>query len=288
MSSAEAPASLCDADQLPLTELVALAATTADHPDGAILRVTGDPPEVASWGLLGQHPLSQLLGLTAPVGWRALGVHCTGRAHQLADHDPPTDYTFRRTDPVPITFTFLVDRSGNAATVAISERGWHWLDGPEGLLGDACRRALGLATAPPPISTTELWLDLWLHVVVGVASSPERPEPLTWADVAGLHPIAGGCYDPDRHHVVALAELTQVLAQVWSWPKLRGEPDILTLGEPPPSAAIRAWMDDGMFARWLLTQLPDRAWLERELRLWVPAPIIACIDEVLAYAGVER
>jgi len=40
--------------------------------------------------------------------------------------------------------------------------------------------------------------------------------------------------------------------------------------------------------RWLLTQLPDRAWLERELRLWVPAPIIACIDEVLAYAGVER
>jgi hypothetical protein len=288
MSSAEAPASLCDTDQLPLTELVAVAATTADHCDGAILRVTGDPPALGSWGLLGQHPLSQLLGLTAPAAWRALGVRCTGRAHHLTDQDPPTDYTFRRTDPVPISFTFLLDRGGHAAALATSECGWQWLDGPEGLVGDACRRALGLATAPPPISATDLWLDLWLHVVVSVASAPDRPEPLTWDTVAALHPAIGGRYDAGRHHAVALAELTQVLGQMWSWSELRHHPDIVALAEPPPSPAIRSWMDDGMFARWLLTQLPDRAWLERELRLWVAAPIVACIDEVLTYAEVTR
>jgi hypothetical protein len=255
--------------------LVALATAAhdqlADDPRGALLRVHETAPvaECLGWkSLEGVHPVDALLGFVAPDDWRAIGVCTTGRAHSP-----------RGTEAV--TLTLLVDRAGGTASVLQRGGALEVLPGrPDGMVADACRRALGLPTAPPPGSSLVLWTLTWLDRVVAKAHDrlPGQPGP-SWAAMARLHPASSGPGDP-----VALALDAAALAEAWPWGRLRAEPALADLPGSPPSASLAQWMDDGMWARWLIRELPPAAELLEATRALLPAVMADAVDLVVAAA----
>lgn len=242
---------------------VADAEVTAAAVDGAVLWVStlAAVHETPSWlPLDGAHPLDVLLGFRAPPHWRALGVSCSGRSYALDG----TDRAGRSEPapvggPEPVQMTVMVDRDGG--TAGVLRRGDHvspMADGPQGAVADACRRALGVATAPAPASTLGLWTLAWLDRVVDAAARQGVDDRFrSWSAVARLHaaadPVApdGGAPSP-----AALAVAAAALAEAWPWARLRAEPGVADVPGLPASAELAAWMDDGMWARWLLAQLP--------------------------------
>lgn len=250
-----------------------LAATSG----GAVLRA-GEPlsaPGSLAWfPLAGAHPLDVLLGLDAPRHWAALGVACTGRAHTASDR------------PEPVTVTILLDRAGAAAGVL--RRGGtasDMPDRPEGVVADACRRALGLPTAPPPASTRGLWTLLWLdRVVDAAAGGGPRARPTTWPALARLHPAAGPHGDPTGAalHPVALVAAAGALDAAWPWHRLRADPGAVPLpGAGPAPPGLAAWMDDGMWARWLLSHLPAADDLLSAVRALLPPALAQTVAGVV-------
>jgi hypothetical protein len=229
--------------------------------DGAIIHLSALAPEgqgLTWFPLEGSHPLDLLLGFLAPPHWRALGVSCQGDAHLLGAGQPAAPAP--RTQPHRATVTVLLDRSGGSAGLLRRGPAATTLPGPpQGEIADACRRALGLATAPPPATTLDLLTLTWLDRVVDLAGRAETASRLrTWAAVARLHPAAAA----EGHRAaatvspVALAASAATLADAWPWARLRAHPSALALPGRLPSAAEAAWMDDGMWARWLLSRLP--------------------------------
>ena len=54
----------------------------------------------------------------------------------------------------------------------------------------------------------------------------------------------------------ALVAGARALAAAWSWSRLRDEPDAFDLPGGLRTSSLAGWMDDGMWARWLLGSLP--------------------------------
>ena len=237
----------------------ALAPTTSD---AAILRVANlgaDGPDDLAWFPLdGGHPLDVLLGFVAPEHWVALGVSTPGEAHPVGDDGR----VVRSTDPSPIRVTVLFDRSGRAAGRLRQGGDVAAMPGsPEGVVADACRRCLGLATGPPPATTALLWTLCWLDRLVDAAGrAAASPRLASWAEVARLHPAASSP-PPGPHADVgpepgALAAATVLLAEAWPWSRLRADPSLIDVPGPLPEPHVIRWMDDGMWARWLLSTFP--------------------------------
>jgi hypothetical protein len=192
-------------------------------------------------------PVAGLLGVVAPGRVRAVGFVAGCRA-RLLDHDVP---------PVRGGFVHVVDREGLSVTHTVDADGCPYAVGPTravqvGRVPDACRRALGLATAPPPPDTVALVVDAWLDRVVRAA---RHRTDLTWADVVALHPSDAVPCTPAE-----LAHRTVQVGDELSWSAVRqayadgrvrhdGSTDEGT--GTGIDAATAAWMDDGMFARWL-------------------------------------
>jgi len=253
---------------------------------GAILRVSALAPatEAFTWlPLDGAHPLDLLLGFRAPPHWQALGVSCSGRAHRLDDEG-------RRRSPHAegdeVRVTVLVDRAG--AAVSLMRRGDEVtpLPGrPDGAVADACRRALALPTAPPPASTSGLWTASWLDRVVEVAGAcGDSPGAglRSWAAVAALHPAAGPAASEGP---AALAADAHALAEAWPWSRLRDDPVVADVCGAAPPADLAAWMDDGMWARWLLSHLPATDDLLAAVRALLPARLSDGVHQVVAAGG---
>jgi hypothetical protein len=237
----------------------ALAPTTSD---GAILRVAtlgADGPDDLAWFPLdGGHPLDVLLGFVAPDHWMALGVSTPGHAHPVGDDGR----VVRSADPSPIRVTVLFDRSGRAAGRLRQGGEVAALPGsPEGVVADACRRCLGLATGPPPATTALLWTLTWLDRLVDAAGgATTSPRPASWAEVARLHPAASTPPPGPEADVGpepgALAAATVALAEAWPWSRLRADPSLVDVPGALPEPHVIRWMDDGMWARWLLSTFP--------------------------------
>ena len=238
----------------------------AKAPASALLRVSAPdahPPGELTWFPIDPvHPLDLLLGFVAPAHWSALGVSSCGLQHQLGDDGRAV----RGADPPRVRITVLLDRSGRGAGLLRRGAGLTALPGPpEGTVADACRRALGLATAPPPHTTVGLWTRCWLDRVVdalaGSGGAGGGAGPPTWRDITRLHPASSAAStlrsgvgrrpDPD-----ALADATRALADAWPWARLRADPAVVDVPGPLPDARVAAWMDDGMWARWLLAAFP--------------------------------
>lgn len=265
------PSSFPGRDAL-LAQATAAHEQLADDPRGALLRVHETAPvaECLGWtSLEGVHPVDALLGFVAPDDWRAIGVCTTGRAH--SPHGTEV-----------VTLTLLVDRAG--ATASVLQRGGalEVLPGrPDGMVADACRRALGLPTAPPPGSSLVLWTLTWLDRVVVEAHGRVPGQPASsWAAVARLHPASSGPSDP-----VGLALDAAALAEAWPWGRLRAEPALADLPGSPPSLAVAQWMDDGMWARWLIGDLPPAADLLEATRALLPPVVADAIALVVAAAA---
>jgi hypothetical protein len=237
----------------------ALAPTTSD---AAILRVANlgaDGPDDLAWFPLdGGHPLDVLLGFVAPEHWVALGVSTPGEAHPVGDDGR----VVRSTDPSPIRVTVLFDRSGRAAGRLRQGGDVSAMPGtPEGVVADACRRCLGLATGPPPATTALLWTLCWLDRLVDAAGrAAASPRLASWAEVARLHPAASSPPPGPEADVGpepgALAAATVLLAEAWPWSRLRADPSLIDVPGPLPEPHVIRWMDDGMWARWLLSTFP--------------------------------
>ncbi|MGH9229221.1 MAG: hypothetical protein ACRD07_10945 [Acidimicrobiales bacterium] len=245
-----------------------LAGRGARAPTGALLRVSAPdahpPGELACYPIDPIHPLDLLLGFVAPVHWWALGVSSCGLQHPIDDDGR----VMRSADSPGVRVTVLIDRSGRGAGLLRRGEELTALPGaPDGTVADACRRALGLGTAPPPPTTAGLWTRCWLDRVVdalaesGGAAVGGGPGLPTWRDLVRLHPASsvaatgwsGLGLGPDAD---ALADATRALADAWPWARLRADPAVVDVPGPLPDARVVAWMDDGMWARWLLAAFP--------------------------------
>jgi hypothetical protein len=308
---------------LPLERLVdEIDHTPEPGPAATLLRITERPLQIGRLVLdeCG-HPLDVLLGFTAPASWAAIGLRCQGHAYDLgpaarsspaADGSPPplppppppaapapAAAPDERVAPVPVVVTMLLDRAGRGAGALRRGAVVTRLDGPpEGVVGDACRRALGLPTRPPPPSTTDLWLRVWLDRLVEETMSTDDAGRFTsWEAVAARHPAAPG--QPTalranprstREPVVTadpyvLADATLQLAAVWPWSRLRDDPEVVDTAQPPAPAHLTRWMDDGMFARWVLSDVVDLPLLAATVTDLLPPKVTAAIAETVTLAG---
>jgi hypothetical protein len=285
---------------LPLSDMVTSIDTAlAGRSGNAILRVTGEPPE-AAYRPLDDHPLGPLLGFAAPQDWHAVGIRCRGRARRL--QSPGIDDPHTGGNPTPIVLTMLIDRAGCGAGIMRDGETLTPLQGPpEGVVADACRRALGLPTAPPPPDTIELWILIWLDRLVDAIAVLGSAEPhVTWDTIAALHPAAPGRstgieprttpsrspFDVPSAAPIALAEASRQLAEAWPWHLLRADPEVVDTAGPPLPADIARWMDDGMFARWVLAELPELADLANAVEVLLPPRHAAGVAQTVIAAGV--
>lgn len=241
------------------------------------------------------HPADALVGLDAPPDWLAVGVVGHGRLRALDDAGVTT------AAPRGVLghgrHVLLVARGGAWATrltrddgsLPHAEEGRGPVGGPVGLLADACRRALGLPTPPPPSDTGPLWAALWLDAVVAAAAGSVAR---TWPDVAAHHPAArllldtaGGAADGDRV-AAELLGLGRRLAQERSWRRLRDACAAGTWPVPGLDPGDAGWFDLGAFARRVLGELPGLGFLRRAAGELLAAGVLLEVDRVLVGWGV--
>ncbi|HVF32494.1 MAG TPA: hypothetical protein VM933_05615 [Acidimicrobiales bacterium] len=197
----------------------------------------------------GEHPLDHLLGFVAPESWSAIGLVCYGWASPPSEAGArPSEHPERRR----VRVVSLLDRSGDERATATLDDGTVVDEPGAGTVTDALHRCLGLPTPAPPVGSGELFAAMWLS---SIASAGRR---LTWSEAVMLHPAmqvlrSGG----HRPQVEELVSCGRSLARAMPWGELRlraasGVRD----GGIGLSADLAAWMDDGMFARWVLGGLP--------------------------------
>ncbi len=140
-----------------------------------------------------------------------------------------------------------------------------------GRVPEACRRQLGLPTPPaPPIEISTI-VDLWL---ARAAMAAMHGDDVGWSDVLSMLPSG-----PPRAPTPAdaAAALHQAVAH-WSWEQVRGRvargATHLVAGCADATAA--AWMDTGMFGRWVVGELPPSGVL------------LEVLDALTSPATVER
>jgi hypothetical protein len=221
-------------------------------------------------------PVADLLGYVLTDDCSGLAVVTEGNGRRLADG---LDVAGRRpAGPVSYRLAYVLDRDGRAGfavrphggevTVDGCEDGVS--DGPSGRLVDVCHRALGLPTAPPPPDTERLWLVSWLDLLL--ARSLGRGESVDWPQAARLHPTMTLLDRADAPRLAeieiapdALARMGAALGRAQSWEDLRRA---TAAGEWSPHAITAehaAWMDAGMYARWVTGEFLPPAIYLREL-----------------------
>lgn len=288
---------------IPRLDLAPLAATVdeafADAVGAALLGVIGPPPDVhlGVLPLYGCSPFDEVLGFRAPQRWSAVGLHCSGNAHPLDEVFDGNSGDVRRlltagAEPTDVRLTMLIDRGGGGTALMRTGSTVTPLPGiPEGLIADACRRALGLPTADPPPTTTELWLRVWLdRIVEQVAFDDDVGHYWTFDDVAALHPAWLGLVairPPDRFDPDAVAGASHLLAEEWPWSRLRAARDLVETQRPPLTPDEAEWMDDGMFARWLLAESPSVELVLGTAAQLLAQPVVEEITDTLRVAGVR-
>ena len=135
----------------------------------------------------------------------------------------------------------------------------------EGRLLDCLRRCFGLPTPPPPVGPIRLQVIVWLVAVLDHAAGARRR--LSWSEVARLHPLArvlasdlGGRGSDFGTGLVRMA------GSAWSWEDIRIQAQQPGFLDDIVDPSLAGWMDDGMFARWVLSDLPSADELFAALR----------------------
>ena len=149
----------------------------------------------------------------------------------------------------------LVGRDGQVASLLRAPDGSVVASGEaEGRAVDALRRALGLATPPPERDAADLLAVLWINDLIGAVDAGIA---LGWPEAAALHPamraLAAEGHDLGLEHMTLVA---RVASAAWSWENLRIQACQEDWLADMVSAELARWMDEGMFSRWMLADLP--------------------------------
>lgn len=187
------------------------------------------------------------LGYIAPPECRAIGMIATGRVRCVDDSaEPPANLASARSGGARMAC--VVGRDGRT--------GWHMVlpDGSEltevpdeGCTLDVLKRCLELPTPPPPAGTGRLSVSSWLGAIRRAA----RPgQLLSWGQVLDLHPVfveADGPLGPPVREAVI-----QAVSSAFDWDLVRQAAMASTDGLGLVDPGLARWMDEGMFARWVL------------------------------------
>ncbi len=200
-----------------------------------------------------------LLGVSVGEPWDAVAVVASGRFRSLDQgSEPPAEVRSGLAGGLQIAC--VVSRSGVVGWRLILPDGSTYAPVPEeGFMLDVLHRALGLATTPPPAGPARLHLYLWVAEIVTLGRS--YPARFNWSATLALNPAAEA--DPFLPLEEAEREVLQANAAA-RWEVLRllagmATPDSAVEGSHLPPAALCDWMDEGMFARWVLDRLPSTA-----------------------------
>lgn len=240
------------------------------------LRVFEDLEEETGLRVEASPDSTGLLGWRAPHDCIAVGMVATGRA-RVTGHSEETSGGLSSSSE-------LADRVNDAGGVLSlrmacvvsrdGEVGW-WMELPDstlrteppaaGRMLDVLLRCFNLPTPPPDDPASEIHSAAWLASVIDGGMSSDRR--LTWSDVEQLHPLArvlAGDLDvrvelSDEGDDVAREQfegLLRIAAAACSWEEIRMQ---AARGELKPfiEPELAAWMDEGMFSRWLSAIIPS-------------------------------
>jgi hypothetical protein len=302
MPQLQSPASLLSEAVRRLHELSDRTDAGDDHPSPTRpdVRATcpspGSPPCAYVLGRRSGHwtvddvvPVSGLLGWRAPRSSWAVVVVASGRAWR-PDADPRSLRTSlgpvsgRREEgpgPDPVGLALGVARNGEVVGRLTADGGVHDHNPESGRLLDTLRRNLGLPTPPPPEDTARILAVAWLAAIATAAPRGEdTPRPgrtgsgptppgraMGWPAAVRLHPASRLLMT--RGERLSTADLEGVLGvarSTWTWEVLHraevSNPSMAPLC--PPGTA--PWMDAGMYARWVLADVPATGLLWRRAR----------------------
>ncbi|HET6964874.1 MAG TPA: hypothetical protein VFH58_08880 [Acidimicrobiales bacterium] len=194
-----------------------------------------------------------LLGQVVGPEWDAAAVVGTGRIRQLDEaHEPPAVL-------VPglaggLAMTCLVTRQGRVGWRMRLPDGTFYDRVPEaGFMLDILHRSLQLPTPPPETTSWPLDLSAWVATLIDSATEARRR--LSWREALSLHPLGSEDQDGDPpDHIEARIVAS---ATVEDWQAMRR---LVAAGLPSdiaPPAEVAEWMDEGMFSRWLLRDIPS-------------------------------
>lgn len=210
-----------------------------------LLRIEQADAEGADVGMkeIEGHPLNTLLGFTAPPDWLAIGVVAEGWAASLDAGARPSQAKGR----MRMRSTTLVGRDGTVASgMRIAGEDFKQMGEGMGTILDALKRAVGVPTAPPEVPF-EGWVARMLLMLV-IGDPPRGHRRVPWTQ---LRPTL---------------ERYKELAEEGSWETLRGlaakRDNVVT----DLTRKEAAWMDEGMFSRWVVGGLPSYDHLLEEAR----------------------
>ena len=268
--------------------------------DGFDLRVH---PLVVEGETEAMHPADLLPLLDIPDDWLAVGAVAYGWVAPLDDAKPPVRPS-GHPDAERARIVSIIDRAGNetAAIQRVTGR-QHVIevgadtayDSTEtGAIQDALRRALDLPTPPCQTSPIEFlaiqWLASALENSAGGSRRSRRAKRLNWDQLRSLHPtqVAIAKAGVPELYEVSLVRAGELSANVWDWTYLREE---VTAGrcdwlDIHPDTA--AWMDDGMFARTLLSMWPRLVDLRAEILRRLSPRTLERLDETLEAWGLAE
>lgn len=258
--------------------------------------------------LVGEHPVDDLLGFTAPDDWWAFGVVTSATARPMTEqqlaslgHPPPADPEPMFPTPTKVLMAVLVPRRGRSISM-IRERAGAAADSdlddiqqtrevpgdPGGRMGDACRRVMGRRTSPARYEARYLAHIVWLERLLREVIEFGNPTP-SRARIRALHPMGTRQEVDDPSEVdgrsdadfAALARLGGGAGWPRRWGALRealAAHDETVFGVTPE---VAAWMDDGMFQRWIEGEVPPMRSLIRDLAVLVSDDVGETIASVM-------
>lgn len=190
------------------------------------------------------------LGWSAPPPCRALAMVATGRVRPL-EGEVELSASMASGVPGGVRMACVVSRAGATGWHMVLPDGSSFDEMPEsGRVLDVMLRCLDLPTPPPADPPATILAYGWLAALLD-ADPPERP--LGWSRVLDFHPVLGGC---DQHLDASLKEaLIDIEARTARWEDVRWAVADGYGGESMPPPSLAAWMDEGMFSRWVLAMM---------------------------------
>jgi hypothetical protein len=218
----------------------------------ALIRIfgpVGDPERIEE-----NIAFDELIGFAAPSDCSAVGVVASGWATSLAGRPEalaePANRGACDGERQRVRTTVIVERDGTALARVRWSSGRVMDEAPtSGRIFDCLRRAVGLATEPPPIGTDVFFASMWLTDLADAVRQSDSA--IGWSDIVALHPVAQFMAGEAPRAGSWLVDASSALAVACPWSEIRR---LITTGawaESPVTASAASWMDDGMLCRWL-------------------------------------